>query len=227
MDFDIDLWIKKYMTKLQKLFGLRLRFAGLQGSYGRGEATASSDIDVVVILDKADTADLSAYSTMLDTLPCRENICGFISGYKELISWESSDLFQFYYDTLPLLGSLDFLLPFIKKEDVYRAVSIGACNIYHTCGHNMVHEKDFEILKGLYKSAAFTVQAIYWCRTGEYIKKKSELIEMVGQPEKDILLSGMILKSQPDLNRDDFELLSGRLFNWASEVIVEYRAGAL
>lgn len=223
MDFDINFWMKNYMHKLEELFGLRLRFVGLQGSYGRGEATASSDIDVVVILDKADAGDLRAYSSMLDTLPCREKVCGFISGFRELISWESSDLFQFYYDTTPWFESLDFLLSYIKREDVSRAVRIGACNIYHMCGHNMVHEKDFEILKGLYKSASFTVQAIYWCQTGKYIKKKSELIEMVGPDEKNILLSGIMLKKEHDLMRDDFDLLSDRLFKWASDVIIQYK----
>lgn len=90
---------------------------------------------------------------MLDSLPNREKMCGFISGMDELKNWERSDLFQFYCDTTPIFGSIDFLKDEIEIEDVRRAVRIGACNLYHMCGHNIIHEKSPEIQKSLYKSA--------------------------------------------------------------------------
>ena len=49
---DVKIWMDKFLLKLDETFGERVRFAGLQGSYGRGEATEKSDIDTVVILDK-------------------------------------------------------------------------------------------------------------------------------------------------------------------------------
>ena len=52
MNFDINLWMKEYSSELRKIFGNRIWFVGLQGSYGRNEATEQSDIDAVVILDK-------------------------------------------------------------------------------------------------------------------------------------------------------------------------------
>lgn len=223
MNFDIDTWMKSYLNKLNSLFGSRLLFVGLQGSYGRGEATESSDIDLVVILDKAVPQDLKAYDAMLDTLPNREKVCGFISGQQELINWERSDLFQFYHDTTPVLGSIDFLLPLIGKEDIRRAIRIGACNIYHMCGHNMVHEKDAGILKALYKTAAFTVQAVYYDQTETYIKQKVELIPVLQPQEREILQTGMMLKEQPDKALSDFERLSELLFNWAAGLIIEYK----
>ena len=54
-------WLDNFQECLLALFGERLKFFGLQGSYGRGEQTAASDIDVVVIVDKLDFADLNAY----------------------------------------------------------------------------------------------------------------------------------------------------------------------
>lgn len=223
MNFEIGTWMKAYLSKLKSLFDSRLLFVGLQGSYGRGEATSSSDIDAVVILKQADPQDLKAYSAMLDTLPNREKVCGFISGQQELIHWERSDLFQFYYDTTPIFGSLDFLLPLIGKEDIRRAVRIGACNIYHMCGHNMVHEKGAEILTSLYKFAAFTVQAVYYDQTGTYLKQKAELIPVLQPQEREILQAGMLLKEQPNLALPDFEELSELLFNWAAELIDWYK----
>lgn len=223
MDFDIDVWMKTYLSKLKTLFGSRLLFVGLQGSYGRGEAADSSDIDAVVILDHAAAQDLKAYSAMLDTLPNGEKVCGFISGRQELINWERFDLFQFYHDTTPVLGSIDFLMPLIGKEDIRRAVRTGACNIYHMCGHNIVHEKDAGILKTLYKSAAFTVQAVHYLQTGSYVKQKAELIPALQPREREILQTGIMFRKQPDMAQAEFETLSELLFNWAAELIIEYK----
>ena len=49
---DINVWIQNFLQTLNNTFGARVWFVGLQGSYGRGEATENSDIDVVVILDE-------------------------------------------------------------------------------------------------------------------------------------------------------------------------------
>lgn len=220
---DIKTWMQDYLDKLKSLFGSRLLFVGLQGSYGRGEATESSDIDMVVTLNDVNPEDLNKYSSMLDTLPNREKVCGFISGRKELMNWERSDLFQFYHDTIPIFGSIDFLQPLIGKEDVRRAVRIGACNIYHMCGHNMVHERDGKLLKALYKSATFTIQAVSYLQTGTYRKKKTELLPVLQQPEREILESAIALKQQTDLAQAEFDRLSEELFQWASNLIAKYQ----
>ena len=157
---DITVWMQDFLQTLNETFANRVWFVGLQGSYGRGEATETSDIDVVAILDELSASDIQKYNTMLDTLPHREQICGFLSGKDELLNWEPSDLFQFYYDTTPIKGSLDELLTVIDDAAVGRAIKIGACNIYHGCVHNMLFDKSEDILRGLYKSASFVVQAI-------------------------------------------------------------------
>ena len=99
---DISAWIDVFLKSLQETFGDRVWFVGLQGSYGRGEATETSDIDMVVILDDLTAKDIAAYNRMLNTLLHRERVCGFLSGKEELLNWEPSDLFQFYYDTKPI-----------------------------------------------------------------------------------------------------------------------------
>ena len=57
---NIDLWLTEFQTRLDETFTNRIYFLGLQGSYARGEATASSDLDVVVIFDELTPADLQA-----------------------------------------------------------------------------------------------------------------------------------------------------------------------
>lgn len=61
---DIKKWVEEYLIRAKDLFGERLVFVGLQGSYGRGEATENSDIDVVLILDEVKPGDLSEYGKM-------------------------------------------------------------------------------------------------------------------------------------------------------------------
>ena len=86
---DIKSWVLEFTNKVEQIFSDRVWFIGLQGSYGRGEATETSDIDVVVILDELRINDLKVYRDMLDTLPNRELVCGFISGKGELLNWEA------------------------------------------------------------------------------------------------------------------------------------------
>ena len=213
---EINTWINNFLNTLKIYFGERVWFVGLQGSYGRGEATQTSDIDIVVALDELNAEDIQAYNKMLDTLPQRELICGFLSGKNELLLWEPSDLFQFYYDTKPIVGSLDELLPLLDKSAVERAIKIGACNIYHGCVHNMLHEKSEDILKALYKSASFVLQAITFKRTGKYISHQSELLPLVDVDEKEIIKTFLTLKSGGTV---EFERMSTILFNWCKKHI--------
>jgi hypothetical protein len=206
----------KFVAVLEERFGDRVWFVGLQGSYGRGEATETSDIDVVVILDEFTAQDIQSYNTMLDTLPNRDLICGFVSGKKELLNWEPSDLFQFYHDTTPIKGSLDELLVLIDDDAIARAIKIGACNIYHGCVHNMLHEKSDEILKGLYKAASFVVQAICFQETGCYVKSQKALLEKVSGDERSIVENFLSLKNN---NKVDFEEMSNTLFAWSKKWI--------
>ena len=213
---DITTWMDGFLKALDEAFENRVWFVGLQGSYGRGEATETSDIDVVIILDQLSATDIQAYNAMLDGLPYRELICGFLSGKDELLNWESSDLFQFYYDTTPIKGSLDELLPLLDKVAVERAIKIGACNIYHGCVHNMLHEKSEDILRGLYKSASFVVQAIVFQQTGRYIKHQEELLTVARLNEQAIINTFLSLKKGGIV---DFILMSDTLFDWAKQWI--------
>ena len=215
---DISAWIQCFLQMLNETFANRVWFVGLQGSYGRGEATEASDIDIVVILDELTALDIQKYNAMLDALPNRELICGFLSGKNELMKWEPSDLFQFYYDTTPIKGSLDELLTVIDEAAVSRTIKIGACNIYHGCVHNMLHEKSKDILRGLYKSASFVVQAIAFKQTGKYIKQKSKLRDVVSTDERLILDTFSNLKNGGEV---DFDLMSEALIFWSKKWILE------
>ena len=213
---EITTWMKKFLQTLNETFANRVWFVGLQGSYGRGEATETSDIDIVVILDELSAMDIQTYHDMLDTMSHRELICGFLSGKKEIMNWEPSDLFQFCHDTTPIKGNLDEVMAVVDESAVNRAIKIGACNIYHGCVHNMLHEKSEEILRGLYKSASFVVQTIVFQQTGNYIKHQEELLHVVSSNEQVIVETFMNLKNGGTV---DFNLMSETLFEWSKKWI--------
>ena len=211
-------WTNTFLSALNDQFGDRVWFVGLQGSFARGEATETSDIDVVVILDELSAMDIQNYNKMLNTLPHRELICGFLSGKDDIMNWEPSDLFQFCRDTTPIKGSLDEVLTLVDESAVNRAIQIGACNIFHGCVHNMLHEKSEDILRGLYKSASFVVQAIVFKQTGNYIKHQRELLTVANPDEQAIINTFLSLKKGGTV---DFIPMSETLFAWAKQWIAE------
>ena len=215
---DITTWMNDFLQNLNHTFENRVWFVGLQGSFARGEATETSDIDVVVILDELSAMDIQTYNKMLDTLPHRELICGFLSGKDDIMNWEPSDLFQFCYDTTPIKGSLDEVMAVVDENAVNRAIKIGACNIFHGCIHNMLHEKNEDILRGLYKSASFVVQAIVFKQTGNYIKHQEELLTVATHNEQVIINTFLSLKKGGTV---DFIPMSETLFAWSKKWISE------
>ena len=209
---EITTWMNGFLKSTNEAFRDRVWFVGLQGGYGRGEARDTSDIDVVVILDELSITDIHKYNAMLNTLPYRELICGFVSGKDELLNWEPSDLFQFCNDTTPIIGSLDEVMAVIDEDAVNRAIKIGACNIYHGCVHNMLHEKSEDILLGLYKSASFVIQAITFKQIGKYICSQNDLLQIVPPEEQRIINTFISLKNGGAI---DFETMSQELFVWS------------
>ena len=215
---DITAWMQNFLQTLNETFANRVWFVGLQGSYGRGEATETSDIDVVVILDELSAMDIQTYNDMLDTLSHRGLICGFLSGKSEVLNWEPSDLFQFCHDTTPIQGSLDEVMAVIDESVVNRAIKIGTCNIFHGCVHNMLYEKSEDILRGLYKSASFVVQAIVFKQTGNYIIHQKDLLQVVSFDERVIVETFLNLKNGGTV---EFNLMSETLFAWSKKWIAE------
>ena len=202
-------WLEDFASRVTAAFPGRVACLGLQGSRGRGEARPDSDIDMVVILDALDYGDLGRLRQAVEGLPGREKLCGFVSGKRELLAWEPAELFQFYHDTLPLLGDLEFLRPRFGPEDAARAVRDGLCALYHGCVHNALHQRDEGVLAGLYKGAVFTLQALHFCRTGEYIRGHGALAGRLAGLDQEVARRALALRAGAalELDRDGALLL--------------------
>ena len=219
MKIDIKKWIADFYARVLATFKERLIFLGLQGSYGRGEQTSTSDIDVVVILDKVEFADLQSYCSIINQMKCRDLVCGFVAGMPELLAWEKYDLLQLYLDTVPYFGSLDFLKEHFNKEDIKRAVRVGACNVYHAASHNFLHARDMVALKDIYKAARFVARMKHYLYTGIYVSEMNELIKVVSSEDSHIL--AVCMQSFTDNNESEFTEESEILIEWASNLIRE------
>ena len=58
-------WTQEFVRRLLECFPKQVVFAGLQGSYRRGEATEKSDIDLVVVLEEVGLEELRAYRALV------------------------------------------------------------------------------------------------------------------------------------------------------------------
>lgn len=210
----MDKWLEEYVGCVKDCFHDRIKFIGIQGSYARGEATDSSDIDVVLLLNTFSYDDLKAYENAIKDMECREKICGFISGIREIENWNRADLFTFYYDTKPIYGSMDRLGALIEQSDISDAINREACDIYHLCVHNGIHEKSSEMLKALFKKAVFVLKAKHFCKTGIYIQSKSDMMKIFDGEDKVILAFSM-----KNIQESDFEEGTKILMEWASNQI--------
>lgn len=215
-------WMQELIEKLRPAFGSRLLFAGLQGSYGRGEATAHSDLDAVLILDEVREEDLKIYRDILATMPHTEKACGFFCGKEELTNWPRHELFQFREDTLPLLDSLDALLPAITREDIAEGARVGTANLYHVACHAYLHEAQesyANVLQSLCKGVFFVLQSVYYLRVGEYPRSRAVLLERLEGEEKALLLTGMDWARAPYREAPEEGLAA--LMRWSGALLKE------
>lgn len=211
MNFDVNNWVNDLTKKLKAGFADRLLFVGLQGSYRRGEAKQTSDIDVVVILDKLTVEDLKKYKQIINTMPEKEKACGFISGKKEIKNWPKMDIFQFKNDTKPIFGSLDNLVPLIKRQDIENYIKTSSANLYHMVVHSYLYDTNYDNLKLIAKPLFFIFQAITYLDTGKYISTKKKLLNILTREEKDILEMNMDCLSEVE-----FDIFCKKLIKYLS-----------
>ena len=95
MMFDLDKYLRDLVQNCRTVFGERLLYIGLQGSYLRGEANENSDIDVMVILDRFSMKDMDSYREILKMIGFYERSCGFICGREEITRWNPLEVCQF------------------------------------------------------------------------------------------------------------------------------------
>lgn len=176
----VDHWLNTLLGHLQDVLGSRLIYVGLGGSYARGEATDSSDIDVNTVLDTVSTDDLMCYRSIVRSMPKSELACGFIAGIDEIKAWPTHELFQFLCGTKTLQGSLNGIVSFPSDNDIRLHIRITASTIYHLASHTLIYGNDLAqevlMLKEAYKSAFFALQELVYLKTHKFVATRRDLL---------------------------------------------------
>lgn len=216
MQEHVEKWVSQFTQQVKALFGQRLRFVGLQGSQRRGEATEESDVDLVVILDQVEPEDLAAYRQMLSHLAPSVKPCGFIGGWEDLERWPGHELFQFCGDTVAIYGSLASIASKVTWQDIALAVRLGAAGLYHGVCHSLVYDDQPAMaLPGLYKAVFYPLQALHYCRTGEFADTRKALLDRLEGMERRLMEAGICWKELAQWDEEQQQELFECLFDWS------------
>lgn len=215
--------VKNYMNELIMLlcrkFDSRLLYVGLQGSYLREEATETSDIDIMVVIDELTVEDLNSYRDIISSLENPEKSCGFICGKAELSNWNPLEIFHLLNSTKDYYGVLQELVPMYTQNDIRNFVKLSLNNLYHEICHRHIHaerNKNIAKLPGTYKGVFFILQDLYYLEHGKYIPTKAELLPLLSGKNHAVLERAIELNNGIAHNfSESFELL----FTWCRDTM--------
>lgn len=205
-------YMAQLIRRLQETFGSRLVYAGLQGSYLRGEATEASDIDPMVVIRDLGPADLAAYRSIVETLAQPGLSCGFLCGQEELACWNALEIAQLVHGTKDFFGCLKELVPAYTADDLRAYLQLSLGNLYHELAHRRVHaplEKNRQKLPMTAKGVFFILQGLYLLREGMFYPTRKELLRHLNKDDAAVM----------NLCCDDFDAAFDVLFNWCRRTL--------
>ena len=215
--FDLYAYLDRLIAACKAAFGERLVYVGLQGSYLRGEATADSDIDVMIVLDRLAPKDLDAYQALLKGLGQYEKSCGFICGRDELQRWNPLEVCQLLHTTKDLFGTLADLLPKASRADEISYVRLSLGNLYHELCHRYIHtdrEHSVRRFRGTCKQLFFLIQNLHYLESGVFVVTKKELKEAVSEEDR------RMLELSELADGFDFDSAFSSLLEWCQKAFV-------
>ena len=213
--FDLDRYLNDLISNCRTVFGDRLLYVGLQGSYLRGEAHEDSDIDVMLILDQFSVQDMDRYREILKRIGFFERSCGFICGRDELLRWNPLEVCQLRHTTKDLYGTLADYLPPAKWGDEVNYVKLSVGNLYHELCHRYIHadrERNIAAFRGTCKGVFFLMQNLHYLESSRFIITKKELMAAASEEDRRVLE----LAELPD--GFDFDRAFSVLFAWCQSV---------
>ena len=216
---NVDTYISELIQLLTRKFGTRLCYVGLQGSYLRGEATDSSDIDIMVVIDALSVVDLDDYRAIIESLGDFDKSCGFICSKKDLANWNPLEICNLLHSTKDYFGILCKLVPAYTEQDIRNFLKFSINNLYHEICHRYIHAdqgRNVQALPFTYKGAFFILQNLHYLRSGEFVGTKVELLERLDGIDRAILER---LMSYSRGENCDFAESYELLFHWCQETL--------
>lgn len=218
--FNAQEYITALTQKLKQLYGSRLRYVGLQGSYLRGEANENSDIDIMAVVDDLSMQDMDAYRRTIMEMGEYEKSCGFICGTTEMKNWNELEICHLLHTTKDYFGRLSELVPAYSRNDIRSFIKLSVGNLYHEICHRYIHapmERSEDALPFTYKGVFFILQNLHYLESGEFINRKAELLDALNGKDKEVLSAAMKMGGGEEVEfKEAFELL----FSWCGETMM-------
>lgn len=222
-------YITAFTEGLKNVFGSRLCYVGLQGSYMRGEANEDSDIDFCVIIDKLTINDMASYRRLTEEMGNSEKTCGFICGKDEMANWNTIEICQLFNTTEDIYGNLLDYVPLHLPKDEINYIKLSLDNLYHELCHRFIHgkkENTEKAMPAMYKSAYFILQNVYYAEhfaaasmeTHRFVKTKKELLSRLDGTDKKVMEIHMGLKQFSF--EEEFEIL----FSWCQNRMITLKS---
>ena len=177
----VKTWLDDFLTKLKRSFGQRLQFVGHHGSWARGEGEPESDIDVIVVLDRIESKDLTIFRDILATMPNAKSIAsGSLTSISELQVWPRFDLIQLFHGCKSLHGTLNDIVKKPTSIDLLEDIRIKASSNLFAARHYLLYPHDLsKVVHKLYypfKSCFYALQSWILMRKGKFVLLKDELL---------------------------------------------------
>ena len=218
---NIEKYISCLIARLKDRFGDRLLYVGLQGSYLRGEATESSDLDIMVIIDELSVSDLDSYRAIIESMEHSDKSCGFICSKSDLANWNPLEMCTLLNGTKDYYGVLREFVPVHTEQDIRNFVKMSLNNLYHEICHRYIHasrDDNENCLPFTYKGVFFILQNLFYLKHGRYVATKAEMLELLDGKDRAVMQRAMELNSGVAREfMDSFELL----FTWCQETLKE------
>ncbi|MBT3266056.1 nucleotidyltransferase domain-containing protein [Candidatus Poribacteria bacterium] len=174
-------------------FGGRVQCLLLTGSHARGDAHASSDIDMWLLLDEVSPCDLRRVAEIIASIPshCELNIqC--ISTAEMQMARGAFEPVQFHLDGIVLHGDLS--LPPLTDEDVRGAAARIGAEVLMGCRHYITaREAEAALADG--KLRTWVLKPLMWAlryeaygRLGEYPRHLTTLHDAAFSPDAQALV---------------------------------------
>lgn len=216
---NIESYITALICSLKINFGSNLLYVGLQGSYLRGEATANSDIDIMVILETLSVSDLDTYRDVIQSMEHYDKSCGFICSKADLAAWNPLELCHLVNSTKDYYGVLQNFVPTYTEQDHRNFVKMSLNNLYHELCHRYIHstpKRNESALPGTYKGVFFILQDLHYLNTGIFVPTKAELVAQLEGIHKAVLERSLDYSQNKSFDfRESFELL----LSWCQETL--------
>lgn len=216
---NIESYISDQISSLLNSFGSNLLYVGLQGSYLRGEATESSDIDIMVILDSLTVSDLDTYRSVIQSLDHYDQSCGFICSKEDIAAWNPLEICHLIHSTKDYYGKLREFVPAYTEQDIRNFAKISLNNLYHELCHRYIHsstERNAAALPGTYKGVFFILQNLHYLNTGNFVPTKTELLAQLEGKNQAVLKRSMdFIHGESFDFRESYELL----LTWCQETL--------